>query len=63
MKKIVGIILLVIVGLNIITISVRASSGEQVGSPLYVIILILFMFGGIALISSSKQGESETDEN
>ncbi|MFC2118085.1 hypothetical protein ACFLSY_05550 [Bacteroidota bacterium] len=55
MKKIFGIILLVIVGLNLITIFVRASSGNEIGSGGYILILGFMLIGGIALVSSNKK--------
>ncbi|MFC2121108.1 hypothetical protein ACFLTI_05890 [Bacteroidota bacterium] len=55
MKKTFGIILLVIVGLNLITIFVRASNGNEIGSGGYILILGFMLIGGIALVSSNKK--------
>jgi hypothetical protein len=66
MKKILGVILLIIVGLNCVTLCVRASSGNPLGSPGYFIILVLLLIGGIALLISSKkksEGDSANQNN
>lgn len=55
MKKVFGIILLVFVGLNLFTIMVRSSNGEEIGSPGYIFILLLMLICGIILVSSKKK--------
>lgn len=59
MKKTIGWILLVISILNLISILVRLSKGDSVGSPLYIIIVIMMFIGGISLINSKKKSIEE----
>jgi len=56
MKKIIGIILIVIVALNLISIGVHLFKDESVGSPLYIIILIILLILGGFLISKTNKG-------
>lgn len=62
MKKSIGIILLVIVGLNFISIMVRSSKGGSLGSPAYLIILAMMLFGGIGLLSRANIKKNETKD-
>jgi len=62
MKKTIGIILLVIVGLNFISIMVRSSKGDSIGSPAYLIILVMMLFGGIGLLNSAGKKKNETTD-
>ena len=59
MRKVIGIILLIIVGLNLLSIIIRLSNGESIGSPLYLIILVLLGAGGFILANNSS---SKTEE-
>lgn len=54
MKKVFGGILLAISVLNLIAIIGRSSNGESVGSPLYIILIIMMFFGGIGLLATKK---------
>ncbi len=58
MKKTIGVIFLVIVGLNFYSIIVRSYIGDPIGSPMYLIILVMMLFGGIGLINSKKKQDS-----
>ena len=62
MKKTIGIILAVIVGLNFVSIMVRSSKGDPIGSPAYLIILVMMLFGGIGLINSAAKKKNETTD-
>jgi hypothetical protein len=62
MKKTIGIILLIIAGLNLISIIGRASSGVPLGSPGYLVILLIMIIGGIALINRSNTKKENTNE-
>ena len=55
MKKTVGWILLVMASLNFVTVFVRLSKNESVGSPAYLIIVVMMFFGGLSLINSKKK--------
>lgn len=61
MKKTIGIILFVIVGLNFIAIFVRMSKAEPIGSPMYIILLLAMIGGGIWLINKGNE-EKEANE-
>ena len=55
MKKTIGIILIVMVALNAIAIFTRISRNVSVGSPGYLIFLVLLLIGGLQLINSQKR--------
>lgn len=59
-KRIVGWILLVIAGLNFLSVFVRLAQGESIGSPLYLILLVMMMVGGMSLVQSRKRGDSDS---
>lgn len=65
MKRTIGWILLVIVGLNCVTILVRLSQEVSIGSPLYLILLTMMLLGGLRLVNSKNQAKptSETGVN
>jgi len=63
MKKFFGVIMLVIVGLNCITLCVRATTNNPLGSPGYFLILLLLLIGGITLLSSSKKKPEDNSTN
>jgi len=63
MRKFFGVIMLLIVGLNCITLCVRATTNNPLGSPGYFLILLLLLIGGIALLSSSKRKPEDTSTN
>ncbi len=54
-KKVIGIILVVIAGLNIFGWFVRSSKGESIGSPFSIILIVMMLFGGLFLINSKKK--------
>jgi hypothetical protein len=58
MKKVFGIILLAISILNIVAIIDRTANGESVGSPIYLILIVMMLFGGIGLLASKKAKDS-----
>lgn len=62
MKKTIGIILIVIVCLNFISILTRVSNGQPGTYPLHIIGLVLMLIGGIALINSANKNKSKTSE-
>lgn len=62
MKKTIGIILLVIVGLNIISIIVRISNYDSIGSPIYLIILGMMLTGGIILLKHKNNMKNKSTQ-
>lgn len=63
MKKTFGIILLVIVGLNLISIFVRMTKSEPIGANmLYYFVLIGMLVGGVVLINKDSQVTSGDEE-
>lgn len=54
MKKTIGWILLVICGLNLISLFARMSKGDSPGSPMYIILLVMMVIGALVLIGSKK---------
>ena len=60
-KRTLGIIFLVISGLNIFGWFVRSSKGESIGSPLYIVLMVMMLFGGMALVSSKKKTDEIND--
>lgn len=60
-KKTVGIILLVISGLNVFGWFIKLPKGESIGSPAYIVLIIMMFFGGISLINSKKKTSDNTD--
>ena len=61
MKKTIGNMLIVMVGLNLISIFTNSIRGDSIGSPMYLIILVMMLVGGITLISSSKKKKETTN--
>ena len=61
MKRTIGWVLLVIVGLNFVTILVRISQEVSIGSPLYLIILTMMFLGGLHLINSKNQAKPTSE--
>lgn len=53
-KRVFGWILLAIVGLNVVAILVRMEQGASVGSPLYLIFLLMMFIGGVGLVRKKK---------
>lgn len=54
MKRTIGTIILLIAFLNVVAIIGRISNGNPVGSPFYIIGLILMIIGGVVLVNTSK---------
>jgi hypothetical protein len=62
MKKIIGWILIVLAGFNLISIFFSLIGVTPVGSPGYIIVVIMMFFGGLSLINSKKDNtEGGTD--
>jgi len=59
MKKTIGIILLVIVGLNFFSIMVRSLNGVAMGLLPYYIFLVIMLIGGIRLINNSNNKKNQ----
>lgn len=62
MKKTIGVILVIIAGLNVVTWITDASKGKSEGAIYYIAIIVLFGLG-IYLISSAKSIKSEVKTN
>jgi hypothetical protein len=59
MKKTSGIILLVIAGLNLLSIIMRSAKSESMGSPLYALLLMVLVFAGFALLQASAENNQD----
>lgn len=62
MKRTIGWILLVIAGLNFVTLFVNLSQNKSIGSPAYLIILVMMFFGGLSLVNSKKKTTESSTE-
>ena len=62
MKRKIGWVLLVIAGLNFVTLFANLSQNKSVGSPAYLIILVMMFFGGLSLINSKKKKPGNSTE-
>lgn len=60
MKRTIGWILLIMAALNFFGIFMRTLQNENIGSPAYLIILVMMFFGGISLINSKNKTSNET---
>lgn len=66
MKRTVGIIFIAIVCLNVFGAFMRTLNGEPIGSPAYIIILVMMFFGGVQMTRKGSRNKLPTkpeDEN
>lgn len=63
MKKIIGIILLIIAGLNLVTIAVRGANGDPAGSPFYIVVILSMLIGGAYLLKAATEESNEDAES
>ncbi len=57
MKRTIGIILLIIGGLNCITVFTHLSQNKSPGSPIYLILLVMMLVGGYSLTTAKKKDD------
>lgn len=62
MKKTIAIILFVLVGLNSVTIFVRIGQGEAIGSPAYLVVLLVMLVVGFWLYPKNSK-EQDVQES
>lgn len=61
MKRGIGWVMLVIFGLNVVAILGRIAQDESVGSPIYLLLLIMIAGGGLSLIRSRRTSAKESN--
>lgn len=60
--KIVGIIFIVISALNMVAWLSRSSQGEPIGSPAYIVLVLVLLIAGLFMVASNKKNESEENK-
>lgn len=56
-----GIVLIVISALNILGWFFKSSRDEPIGSPLYIIVILGLLIGGIIMLNSKNKENETTD--